>query len=120
MRGDTAWNEEGSPAWESKGARAGHPEVAAAPDAGAGAGKHEQQKQQQGHTGRGGQAMDPADARPGGEQQFPKPEGAGLGLSLEHWRQAQDELFPLHPSFGGPAPPHQTPTQVEASIQTTG
>lgn len=40
--------------------------------------------------------MDPANARPCGEQQFPKLEGAGFRLSLECWRQAQDKLFPLN------------------------
>lgn len=90
-----------------RGARAGHLEVATPADAGAGADEHEEQQQQERHTGRGCQAMDPANTRPRGEQQFPKPEGARLRLSLECWRQAQDKykLFPLHVPFVVPTPP---------------
>lgn len=88
-----------------KGARAGHLKVAASADTGAGAGEHEEQQQEESHAGRGGQAMDPANARPRGEQQFPKLEGAGLRLGLEHWRQAQEKFFPLHFPLWSPSLP---------------
>lgn len=101
------WHEKkvGAQPGRDKGARIGHLKVAAPADAGAGAGGHEQQQQQESHTSWGGRAMDPANARSRGEQQFPKVKGAGLRLSLECWRQAQDMLFPLLlPSVVPPTP----------------
>lgn len=88
-----------------KGERLGHLKVATPADTGAGAGEHEKQQQEQSHASRGGRAVDPADARPRGEQEFPKPEGAGLRLSLERWRRAQDKLGPLHLPVGVPTSP---------------
>ena len=52
-----------------KGERLGHLKVATPADTGAGAGKHEKQQQEQSHASRGGRAVDPADARPRGEQE---------------------------------------------------
>ena len=89
-----------------KGERLGHLKVATPADTGAGAGEHEEQQQEQSHASRGGRAVDPADARPRGEQEFPKPEGAGLRLSPERWGRAQDKLGPLHLPAGVPTSPH--------------
>lgn len=64
--------------------------------------------------------MDPANARPRGEQQFPKLEEAGLRLSLECWRQVQNKVFPLHLPFVVPTSPHQIPTQAGTFVQSAG
>ena len=104
-----------------KGERLRHLKVATPADTGAGAGEHEKQQQEQSHTSWGGRAVDPADARPCGEQEFPKPEGAGLRLSLERWRGAQDKLRPLHLPVGVPTSPHPAyPGHASLPIGTHG